>query len=221
MKLGVPNQESSFLRLKKLGFNPERIIDIGAFEGMWSQDIHLIFPKSQILMVEGQKNKENILTQKLKSIPNSTLKIALLGAEKKNVAFNIYESASSIFEEDNKTNAKVEHIELNLLDEVAFNAGFETADLIKLDTQGSELEILKGGEKVLQTAQLVLVEVSLLQIYKGAPLVDEVINFMKDRGFVLYDICSVMRRPYDKALFQSDFLFIKQQHPLIASSRWA
>lgn len=219
-KLGVPNQESSFLRLKNLGFKPSTIIDIGAYEGTWTEEITILFPEAHILMIEGQKNKEQILLKKSKNIPNSNVKIALLGAETKKVEFNIYETASSVFKEDNETNAETEQIELILLDTLVVGTEFEHSDLIKLDTQGYELEILKGGPSVLRSAKVVLMEVSMLGIYKGAPLIDEVIGFMKLNGFVLYDICSIMRRPYDQALFQSDFLFLKEDHLLRSSTRW-
>ena len=219
-KLGVPNQKSSFLRLKHLGFTPNTILDIGAFEGNWAEDIYTIFPNAHILMVEGQKNKKDTLELKSKNIPNSNVQIALLGAEIKNVEFNIYETASSVFKEDNETNAKTEQIELTLLDDLVLGTEFEQTDLIKIDTQGYELEILKGGKNVLKSAKVVLMEVSMLGIYKGAPLIDEVISFMKVNGFVLYDICSIMRRPYDQALFQSDFLFLKEDHLLRSSTRW-
>lgn len=217
---GVPSQESSLLKLKRLGFEPKNILDIGAYEGHWAKEIAVIFPNAHILMVEGQKAKEDILLKKSREIPNISLRIALLGATTKNVDFNIYETASSVFKEDNETNAKTEQVTLELLDDVVANTRFEKADFIKLDTQGYELEILKGGAKTLQSAQMVLMEVSLLGIYKGAPLVNEVIVFMKNNGFILYDICTLMRRPYDNALYQSDFLFIKQDHSLRTSTRW-
>lgn len=220
LKLGVPSQQSSFLRLKKLGFDPKFILDIGAYEGNWAQDIHQIFPSALIMMIEGQKSKKPILDLKSQTIPKSVVKIALLGSKEEDVEFNMYESASSVHKEDNKTNAKVETIKLQLLDNVIENSFFPKVDMIKIDTQGYELEILKGGAKALHSAQFVLLEISLLGIYKNAPLVDEVIFFMKANNFMLYDICSIMRRPYDKALFQSDFLFIKADHPLRSSTRW-
>lgn len=219
-KLGVPNQEDSLLRLKKLGFYPKTILDIGAYEGNWALEISNIFPKSPILMIEGQANKKSILSEKSKTIPHSEYKIALLGAETKKVTFNIYETASSVFTEDNETKAETAQIELQLLDNLVKGTKFEQVDFIKLDTQGYELEVLKGGAKTLQSAQMVLMEVSLLGIYKEAPLVDEVISFMKSHNFILYDICTLIRRPYDKALYQSDFLFIKRDHLLTTSTRW-
>lgn len=221
MRLGVPCQKASFLRLKELGFSPVNVLDIGAYEGCWASEIKSIFQGANIMMIEGQEAKESVLLEKSKSIENSSVVIALLGAEEKEVEFNIYETASSVFKEDNETNAQIKTAKLSLLDDIVANTKFENVDLIKLDTQGYELEILKGATKTLQSAQIVLMEVSLLEIYKGAPLAHEVITYMNNKGFILYDICSMMRRPFDKALFQTDFLFIKKGHSLISSTRWA
>jgi hypothetical protein len=72
----------------------------------------------------------------------------------------------------------------------------------------------------MQFAKAVLLEVSFLNIYKDAPLAAEVIAFMEANNFVVYDICTLMRRPFDKALFQSDFLFLRKDFHLRSSNRW-
>jgi FkbM family methyltransferase len=222
IKLGVPSQRSSLVNLKKLGFSPINVLDVGAYEGHWASEMKSIFPDTKILMIEGQETKRSILLEKSKFIKDSSVAIALLGAEEKEVEFNIYETARSVYKEDNETTAKTKTIKLALLDDVVSNSSFNNnIDFIKLDTQGYELQILKGASKVLQSVQMVLMEVSLLGIYKDAPLAQDVIAYMKSKGFVLYDICSLMRRPYDNALFQADFLFIKEDHILRASTRWS
>ncbi|QNN43019.1 FkbM family methyltransferase [Pedobacter roseus] len=219
--LGVPSQRKSLEALKKLGFSPNYVLDIGAYEGNWAIEFNQIFPESKIMMIEGQRQKHEILLQKKKLLPNSEVKIALLGAENKTVNFNIYDTASSIYKEDNETGALIEEMELQLLDDILLTTAFCKPDFIKIDTQGFELEILKGAAKTLQSAKAVLLEVSFLNIYKGAPLASEVIAFMKKNSFVVYDICSLMRRPYDRALFQSDFLFLQKDFNLRSSTRWA
>jgi len=78
---GAPDQRSSFIRLKNLGFDPKTIIDIGAYEGNWTLEIHSLFPKASIMLIEGQENKKKVLLEKMKSLPNATVCIALLGSE--------------------------------------------------------------------------------------------------------------------------------------------
>jgi FkbM family methyltransferase len=219
-KLGFPSQHKSFNHLKNLGYIPKTVLDIGAYEGHWSKEFKAIFPDAAILMIEGQQRKDAQLKEIANSLTNATYKIALLGSEEKEIEFNIYETASSVLTEDNETNAIVEKRTLQLLDNVVQRTPFERPGFIKIDTQGYELEILKGGLNTLKYAEMVLLEVSLLSIYNNCPLAHDVILFMKAQGFVLYDICSLIKRPYDRALYQSDFLFIKETSSLRASTRW-
>jgi len=60
-----------------------------------------------------------------------------------------------------------------------------TPDVIKLDTQGSELDILRGASSALNTTTLVEVEVEFIPAYEGQPLFHQVFEFMLDHGFEL------------------------------------
>jgi FkbM family methyltransferase len=220
-KLGVPSQETSLTNIKRLGFSPKFCVDIGAYEGYWTVDFKKIFPDCAITMIEGQSLKEPALV-KIKSIYNDVnYKIELLGATETAVKFNIYESASSVLVEHFDTEAKTEQRNLLTLDKLLEKNDHNKPDFIKIDTQGYELEILKGGEEALTHAEFVLLEVSLLDIYVNSPLIIDVLNFMKERGFVLYDICTLMKRPLDNALFQSDFLFVKETSQFRNNKHWA
>jgi FkbM family methyltransferase len=64
--------------------------------------------------------------------------------------------------------------------------GIDTIDAIKLDTQGSELDILKGAERALQHCKLIVIEVEFNALYEGQPLFCDVDRFLRDRGFVLW-----------------------------------
>jgi FkbM family methyltransferase len=219
-KLGVPGQGTSFRNIKRLGFSPKFCLDIGAYQGTWTSDFKQIFPECAIMMIEGQNSKEPYLIKTQNVHPGVNYKIALLGAAEADVSFNIYESASSVLTEHHDTGAKTETRRLVTLDNLLAPESRNKPDFIKIDTQGYELEILKGGEKALAHAEFVLLEVSFLDIYVNCPLAIDVINFMKQHGFVIYDICSLMRRPLDRALFQSDFLFVKENSTFRNDKRW-
>ena len=64
-------------------------------------------------------------------------------------------------------------------------------------------------------------EVNLLGILDGAPLFHEATQFMSERGFQVYDICTFFRRPHDGALWQVDVIFVRSSSLLVASKRWA
>jgi FkbM family methyltransferase len=54
---------------------------------------------------------------------------------------------------------------------------------IKMDAQGYEMNILRHGEQALAQAKGLQVEMSLFPLYEGETLYDEIIAFLKARGF--------------------------------------
>lgn len=65
----------------------------------------------------------------------------------------------------------------------------DTPDFIKIDTQGAELEILKGAKKLLErSSPLVLAETWCAEIYEGMPLTHDVMAFMYDLGYQVFDL---------------------------------
>ncbi len=60
-------------------------------------------------------------------------------------------------------------------------------DFVKIDTQGSELDILQGGLQVLDQCLGIEIEVEFVEIYKQQPLFDKVLGFMNMHNFQFYD----------------------------------
>lgn len=61
-------------------------------------------------------------------------------------------------------------------------------DFIKLDAEGSELEILQGGMQTIKHALGIRVEVAFVELFKDQPLFREVDAFLASQGFTLYDL---------------------------------
>ena len=59
---------------------------------------------------------------------------------------------------------------------------------LSLDTQGTELEILKGAKETLKNVAAVFVEVAFDPIYENQPLFGEINEFLNLAGFTLMDI---------------------------------
>ena len=78
-------------------------------------------------------------------------------------------------------------------------------DLIKIDTQGSELDIINGGQYLCKKADYIILEVAVVEYNENAPLENEVITFMENFGFENH---SIIGEHYDgNDIIQKDILF--------------
>jgi len=102
------------------------------------------------------------------------------------------------------------NVALVALDSVCHEQHTEGPYLIKIDVQGAEIDVLQGASTILAETEFVILEVSLFEFFKGGPQFSDVIAFMKDKGFVCYDIYGFQYRPFDNALSQIDAVFVKE-----------
>ena len=79
-----------------------------------------------------------------------------------------------------------EIVHLTTLDIWSKEIGIQYIDYLKLDTQGSELDILKGGVEILDQTSLIEIEVEFSEIYHGQPLFADIDIFMRSKGFFLW-----------------------------------
>ena len=99
--------------------------------------------------------------------------------------------------------------------------------LIKVDVQGAELDVLDGTLETLNKTELVILEVSMFQLMKDAPQFYDVVVYMKNRGFVAYDVFGESFRPLDGALGQIDIAFVKEngrfrrEHSYATTEQWS
>ena len=72
-----------------------------------------------------------------------------------------------------------EDVEVCLLDDYKF----DKANFINIDVQGYELEVFRGGRKTLEQIDYIYCEVNRDEVYEGAPMVEELDEFLSDFGF--------------------------------------
>lgn len=218
----IPSMEWSLQNIKKLGFESNFAIDVGAHDGEWTVMYKKIFPSANVLMIEALEEKESVLKSLTQKLPGTYSHIGLLGAANdRQVTFYINSTVSSILKEHQANAFTEQQRKLETLDTVIETNDFGPADFIKLDVQGYEIEVLKGAAKVLDSVKFILCEVSLIDINSGCPLFADVIAFLNEKGFIAYDICSFIRRPLDRALWQTDILFIREDAAFVQNKHWA
>lgn len=208
--------------LRERGFSPQTIVDIGAFQGDWSRGVHAIWPDAQLHMIEPQAARIAKVRETAEKL-GATLIPELLGrTEGAEVEFNVMESGSSVLPENSPVPREVERRTLRTIDGLIDATTLPKPVLVKIDAQGYELEILAGGPKLVAHTDAVLLEVSLIEINKGAPLAAEVIATLAKHGLFMCEILEIHRRPLDRAMNQVDILFVRQDHSLMTDTRhWA
>ena len=87
-------------------------------------------------------------------------------------------------------------------------ADIQTPALLKLDVQGFELEALRGCEDLLDRFAYVYAECSFVELYAGQALADEVIAWLRERGFNLRGEHNTVHDRGGRAI-QADFLFAR------------
>jgi FkbM family methyltransferase len=178
-----------YLRKLSKKYKPNSILDIGAHHGEFSKFCKSLWKDVDLLMIEGNDECDSILD----NLPFDHC-IVLLSDTNKEVTLylnpnNLDCTGTSYYKE--RTRHYKNSIEVNkntyTLDEVVEDID-KKYDIIKIDTQGSELDIIKGGLKTVQNCSYLIMEVPTLQYNEGSPLFDEIIEYMNNIGFSDYEI---------------------------------
>lgn len=92
----------------------------------------------------------------------------------------------------------VESVATTTLDKVLFGSREREdfwGEFVKLDTQGTEYEVLLGAQRMLEERTVaILTEVSFFEIYEGQRLFSEIEQFLRERGFCFYGFTSAYTR---------------------------
>jgi FkbM family methyltransferase len=98
-------------------------------------------------------------------------------------------------------------VDVVLGDDVLLPLNLPGPTLLKVDVQGSELQVLRGLERSLSRIDSVLVEVSFGELYEQQSSAQEVLDLLGAHGFALSAIARVPSRATGWTLAQADLLF--------------
>ena len=175
--------------VRDLGIEPNAILDVGAHSGQFYGWAKRVWPMCPIFMIEANPLHENQLASMTFRMEDEYL-IAALGDEEREVTFYTrsdkpHTEGNSYYKEVNywdipqlvqESKTKLQKLDNLFKDNTTF-------DLVKVDTQGSELDIIKGGQRVCKKAKYILLEVAVIEYNEKAPLENEIILFMENFGF--------------------------------------
>ncbi len=190
----VPDDHQKFLaKMGSDGVNPKVIYDMGACVLHWHDAAKKVWPDAKIIPFEAMHEVatfyENndvtpyvcgyILSDHSGELVDFNQNLEHPGGNsifKENP--DLSPLATQIFTEDNKTKKYTITV-----DDLVEKYKLLLPDMIKMDVQGSELNVLKGAMKTIQHCNHVILELQHKDYNMGAPQRSDVIAYMQDLGF--------------------------------------
>jgi FkbM family methyltransferase len=179
----------------------ELIIDVGGAHGTVSQYFAKLYPNFRIVCVEANPRLKAELEQTFSGSPKVTVKSMALGSAPGEQYLHVTANqlSSSLHDLNAGEIAELQADHRSWLQEVEkIKVNVSTLDdefknesrvlLLKLDTQGTEKDILIGGTELLKRTKFVLTEMNNHQIYNGACQYHEVDAFLRSQSFRLVDL---------------------------------
>ena len=173
------------MKLKRSGFAPRVIYDIGACTLKWTHAAKEVWPEAEIYVFEA-----NGAMQFLYKSENLKNHIAVLSDREKMVSFYCNERrpvGSSYYREKSKAypDDVFKTVTTSVLDSVVTQNEWPLPDLIHVDTCGSEKDILHGASACMMHAQYVLCNLQKIPVNEGSPGVEQVIQFVCGQNYTI------------------------------------
>jgi len=197
--------------LRDHGHTFDVVYDIGANDGRWMSGWRKHLEDSRWICMEANPKNYNKFCHLMGS-DDHYFHTVLSNEDDKLVKFYSAENGDTTgdsYYKELTRNYKDEYQELTTktLSTVIEERSLPLPDLIKMDTQGSEVDIMKGGEEAFQHAKLVLVETPVMPYNEGAPSFSDYINQMYEYGFIPTGIEHIAMRL--NVVNQMDIVFVK------------
>ena len=205
--------------LRKL--DVKTIIDVGASKGNVSLNLHKIFPTAKIYAFEPLLDCCEIIKKKLAGIANVRIfNLAISDHRGHSEIFrSAYSGASSMIPMASlhkdlfpvTAGQSVQDVQVDTLDNCFEKLEYDSPVLIKIDVQGLEDKVIKGGQVTFSRAKILLVETSFSRLYEGQPLFNDICRQLEDLGFRYAGVWGNgdFRSPIDGSPLQQDSIFIK------------
>ncbi len=195
-------------------FNIKTVIDVGVAFGTHS--IYDSYPNARYFLVEPVAECRPLL-ERLKQRLNAEYFLVAAGATDGEVTFNVHDdiSGSSLYSqvEGRALDGEARPTPMRRLDTL-LPANLERPVLLKIDTQGAEIEVLKGLGQRISEIDLLIVETSMMPMRVGIPEFAAIVRYCDEAGFAVYDVLEGHNRSLDGALAQIDLAFVRKDSAL-------
>lgn len=186
--------------LQRYGFSPDIVCDIGVDFG--TPELYKAFPNSKFMLIDPVAESEAKVAGWTGKI-DYDFHCCAVGAKKGEIRLNVpstdaktRHSRASINDfEDGYASvfASIEHrqVPLKRLDDLT--KGLKGRFGIKIDTEGAELDVIKGATRTLKQTEFVIAEASVRMRYKNGYRFSEIVTAMAENGFEILEFLRPIR----------------------------
>lgn len=177
------------------------IVDVGANDGEVAADFLKHFPGARLIAFEPFAASYDELKVAFANRANVAVEQIALGSEAGTGQLNVFSGSrmNSLLEMDSDSRnimkdsfAKTGDAAVNIdtLDRYCRARGIDHVDVLKIDTQGYDLEVLKGASELLSEHRVtaILLEINFIPMYAGQPSFVDIHNFLSSRDYQLVDL---------------------------------
>lgn len=205
--------ENFFKYVNDHGFQPRTVFDIGVGHGTpW---LYEAFPKAHFVLIEPQAEFEPSL-KRICDQRDAEYHLVGVGETERSIPLYRLPNAptGSSFLPPSKQGENIWGVfsrsdTLMPVEKLDNYEGKNGPFLLKIDTEGFELEVLRGATKVLSKTDLVLLEVAVVERQEGEGDLIEIGIIMKENGFRLIDIPMLTQQSTSGALLYMDVAFAR------------
>lgn len=185
------------------------VVDLGANEGAFSAGVLAVAPRAHVIAVEPGPAALERLRARMDGYPNVEIRAVAVARESGSATFHLtgHDHGSSLRAPRSEsrevlgTGAEVvETIEVPTLslDDLVED---RPLDVLKIDVQGAELDVLRGGPQALARTRAVLLEMNFFSQYEGDATFDALHTEMTGLGFELVNVSPPLTKPDGTAIF--------------------
>ena len=201
------NLEQYLISIQQDGLKIDTVYDVGANVGSWSTALrNSVLRNSYFYLFEGDPQHDQRLQATglpyyigILSDPGRDFVEYYQGGTSTG---NSYYKENTVFYDD----AVPVRMLARTLESIVAECAMPVPNFLKIDTQGSELDILRGAESILPGVDLIYLECPIGKYNIGAPNIQEYLEYMAGQNFIPSDLLEI--HTADRVLIQVDIMFI-------------
>ena len=195
--------------LKKEGFVPSLVIDVGAQVG--TPELYTVYPDAHHIFIEPVAECIPALNEIARQLRSAVVMPCAISNTNGTTSLSVTDTKqySSI---DGQIGEESREVELRTVDSIYEDVDVQGPILLKIDVDGPELKVLQGSKNLLKNQDCVVVIEACLACEPAR--FSSLTEYMAGYGYEVFDIIDFLYRPSDWHLWQVDLIFVKKDNLL-------